>query len=147
MEINENKHLNINHGTVKPVQMVNMGWQCPVCRRVLAPWVSECPCRGKGNDDYTITCHHYKNPNKDNLVATEKVIDPLIKEHIPVVPYFSINEDIENMNKKIVESINKGVKSAFKIKPNLSNMPQLKTDLNILQNKYNKEESDKNERS
>ena len=22
------------------------GWQCPVCKRVLAPFVTECPCKG-----------------------------------------------------------------------------------------------------
>jgi hypothetical protein len=25
----------------------NMGWQCPVCNGVNAPWVAQCPCGGK----------------------------------------------------------------------------------------------------
>lgn len=33
---------------------VAKGWQCPVCGRILAPWVSECPCRGF-NDQNVIT--------------------------------------------------------------------------------------------
>lgn len=24
----------------------NMGWQCPVCAKVNAPWVAQCPCNG-----------------------------------------------------------------------------------------------------
>ena len=24
------------------------GWQCPICKRVLAPFVQECPCKGQG---------------------------------------------------------------------------------------------------
>lgn len=27
--------------------LVNQGWQCPICQRVLAPWLLECPCKGK----------------------------------------------------------------------------------------------------
>lgn len=29
------------------------GWQCPICGKVLAPWMCECPCRG--NPQYTTT--------------------------------------------------------------------------------------------
>lgn len=29
------------------------GWQCPVCGRVFAPWVWECPCGGNGRLTYT----------------------------------------------------------------------------------------------
>ena len=26
------------------VNIVQQGWQCPVCGRILAPFVTECPC-------------------------------------------------------------------------------------------------------
>lgn len=29
------------------------GWQCPVCKRVLAPFVPECPCSGQGMKTFT----------------------------------------------------------------------------------------------
>lgn len=31
------------------------GWQCPVCKRVLAPFVQECPCGGQGMQTWTST--------------------------------------------------------------------------------------------
>ncbi len=31
------------------------GWQCPICKRVLAPFVPECPCNGQGMQTITIT--------------------------------------------------------------------------------------------
>jgi hypothetical protein len=27
--------------------MAQEGWQCPVCSKVLAPWMASCPCEGK----------------------------------------------------------------------------------------------------
>ena len=30
------------------------GWQCPICKRVLAPFVQECPCKGQGMGTVTI---------------------------------------------------------------------------------------------
>lgn len=30
------------------------GWQCPICKRVLAPFVQECPCKGQGIETITI---------------------------------------------------------------------------------------------
>lgn len=33
---------------------IQQGWQCPVCGRILAPFVTECPCEGRGNI-YTTT--------------------------------------------------------------------------------------------
>ena len=30
------------------------GWQCPICKRVLAPFVQECPCKGQGMETVTI---------------------------------------------------------------------------------------------
>lgn len=31
------------------------GWQCPICKRVLAPFIMECPCKGQGMEKITIT--------------------------------------------------------------------------------------------
>lgn len=31
------------------------GWQCPVCGRVLAPFITECPCQGMGKQTITTT--------------------------------------------------------------------------------------------
>ena len=41
--------------TAKPVQDIPMnilntvqqGWQCPICGRILAPFITECPCKGR----------------------------------------------------------------------------------------------------
>lgn len=30
------------------------GWQCPICKRVLAPFVQECPCKGQGIETITV---------------------------------------------------------------------------------------------
>lgn len=27
-----------------PINFIQQGWQCPVCWKVHAPWVSECDC-------------------------------------------------------------------------------------------------------
>lgn len=29
------------------------GWQCPICKRVLAPFITECPCNGQGMQTVT----------------------------------------------------------------------------------------------
>ena len=41
--------------TFKPVQNIHInnftvqrGWQCPICGKILAPFVTECPCKGRG---------------------------------------------------------------------------------------------------
>lgn len=31
------------------------GWQCPICGRVLAPFMTECPCQGAGKQTLTTT--------------------------------------------------------------------------------------------
>jgi hypothetical protein len=33
---------------------VMQGWQCPICKRVLAPFVQECPCKGQGIATMTV---------------------------------------------------------------------------------------------
>ena len=33
----------------------NYGWICPICKRVLAPFVTECPCGGQGMQTWTTT--------------------------------------------------------------------------------------------
>ena len=35
------------------------GWQCPICKRVHAPWVPHCDC-----DTYSITTTNTTNPMK-----------------------------------------------------------------------------------
>ncbi len=32
--------------TINKIDYVQQGWQCPICKRVLAPFVSMCPCSG-----------------------------------------------------------------------------------------------------
>ena len=32
----------------------SQGWQCPICKRVLAPFITECPCKGFGSQ-WTLT--------------------------------------------------------------------------------------------
>lgn len=32
----------------------NNGWQCPICKRILAPFVQECPCKGQGIATMTV---------------------------------------------------------------------------------------------
>lgn len=31
------------------------GWQCPVCKKILAPWLPECPCNGIGQQTTIIS--------------------------------------------------------------------------------------------
>lgn len=33
----------------------SQGWQCPICKRVLAPFMTECPCRGQGPETHWTT--------------------------------------------------------------------------------------------
>lgn len=33
--------------------VAQQGWQCPVCKRILAPFVTECPCKGQGMTTFT----------------------------------------------------------------------------------------------
>ncbi len=37
------------------------GWQCPICKRILAPFVQECPCKGQGMETFTITSTEVNN--------------------------------------------------------------------------------------
>lgn len=66
METNENKSLNINYG-----------WKCPICGRILAPWVPECPCNGFSNPR-DITCQI------KNLKASESILEDQMN-HIPQI--------------------------------------------------------------
>ena len=77
METNENKHLNTNHTTVEPYKNINYGWKCPVCGRILAPWVPECPCNGFSNPR-DITCQ------VKNLKASESILEGQ-NSHIPQI--------------------------------------------------------------
>ena len=35
----------------------NYGWICPVCKRVLAPFIQECPCKGQLGEWSVTTTH------------------------------------------------------------------------------------------
>lgn len=37
------------------------GWQCPICKRVLAPFVQECPCKGQEIKNYTTVSTQSQN--------------------------------------------------------------------------------------
>ena len=50
------------------------GWQCPICKRVLAPFVQECPCKGQGMETVTTT-------GNGTLTLNEEMA-----KHIPTVP-------------------------------------------------------------
>ena len=66
--------------TFKPVQDIPMnnftiqeivsqgwqGWQCPICKSILAPFVTECPCKGRGVVQET-TSPTYVPKNNINL--------------------------------------------------------------------------------
>lgn len=41
------------------------GWQCPICKRVLAPFVQECPCKGQGMATMTVATTDLKGA--DNI--------------------------------------------------------------------------------
>lgn len=61
METNENRPLNINYG-----------WKCPVCGRILAPWVPECPCNGFSNPrDITLSSKKFKSLRIDSRRPNE----------------------------------------------------------------------------
>lgn len=50
----ENKN-NSNANNYNFMQVGAMqGWQCPICKRVLAPFVQECPCKGQGIATVTV---------------------------------------------------------------------------------------------
>lgn len=55
--------------------LTQQGWQCPICGRVLAPWVYECPCGGQGIRTYTSNKTDILFPNNVQIVdgvMTEK---------------------------------------------------------------------------
>lgn len=37
------------------------GWQCPICKRVLAPFITECPCKGQGPETHWTTTTSKEN--------------------------------------------------------------------------------------
>lgn len=42
------------YGSANFMQLcAQQGWQCPICKRVLAPFVPECPCQGQGMQTIT----------------------------------------------------------------------------------------------
>lgn len=56
--------------TFKPVKDIPMnnfaiqqGWQCPVCGSILAPFVTECPCKGRGLVEENISASYVPKNN------------------------------------------------------------------------------------
>lgn len=47
------------------------GWQCPVCKRILAPFISECPCQGQGMKTTTIATSINSINNKTITLHSE----------------------------------------------------------------------------
>lgn len=96
METNENRPLNINYG-----------WKCPVCGRVLAPWVPECPCNGFSNPR-DITCQvKNKNVSKSILEGQMNHIPQFdsiygdglrIEENKVDIPQFMLNHNEQMVN-------------------------------------------------
>lgn len=37
-----------------PAESPSQGWQCPVCKQVMAPFMPYCPCGGKGKPSETV---------------------------------------------------------------------------------------------
>ena len=54
----------MNNFTIQEV--VSQGWQCPICKSILAPFVTECPCKGRGLVQET-TSTNYVPKNNINL--------------------------------------------------------------------------------
>ena len=57
-----------------PIRYVEQGWQCPVCGKVHAPWVSGCDCHqydvsSTSNLDWT---HHSTNTLEQIMKGTYK---------------------------------------------------------------------------
>ena len=51
-----NKQASQNYSNINYMQVLaQQGWQCPVCKRILAPFVSECPCGGQGMKTWITT--------------------------------------------------------------------------------------------
>lgn len=62
------------------------GWQCPICKRILAPFVPECPCGGQGLQTWTTTSSTTdKDSNPNTLTMNEEDA-----KHIPTIStYYS----------------------------------------------------------
>lgn len=52
---------------INNINTIQQGWQCPVCGAILAPFVTECPCKGKGLVEDTIKNTEYLPKNNINL--------------------------------------------------------------------------------
>lgn len=70
------------------VQKVQKGWQCPICKRILSPYMYECPCRGNGEVD--------KNKIDWTTQSSTTGVNGLsIKGHIPTIPTYYGEEGME----------------------------------------------------
>lgn len=55
--------------------LAQQGWQCPICKRVLAPFVTECPCGGQGMQTWTVS----------DQTGTITLNNKEISKHIPTI--------------------------------------------------------------
>jgi uncharacterized OB-fold protein len=58
------------NGSVTYNTFVQQGWQCPICKRVFAPFISECPYCGANQKTVTTT-----NTNGETLSVWKPIIN------------------------------------------------------------------------
>lgn len=58
-------------------KLAQQGWQCPICKRVLAPFVTECPCGGQGMQTLTVS----------DSTGTLTLNNEEISKHITIIDY------------------------------------------------------------
>lgn len=72
--------------------LVNIGWICPKCGRVLAPFVPECPCKGQGLEVYTTTSVSTSTSGNETITLHN---NEEISKHIPTVNTFYSETGLE----------------------------------------------------
>lgn len=118
METNENKSLNINYG-----------WKCPVCGRILAPWVPECPCNGFSNPR-DITCRVKK------LNASESILEGQMN-HIPQIDS-NFNQIPRDPTQEGLKSIDLDIRNIYP-KVDAGNLVENKVDIPSFMFEHNKQ--------
>lgn len=56
----ESKNYTIHYGENF---FVSQGWQCPICHKILAPFMTYCPFHEKENDEWVLTSSTGKTSN------------------------------------------------------------------------------------
>ena len=67
------------------------GWQCPICKRVLAPFVQECPCKGQVSETWTTTTG---TTNEIGLSRTKKLSDYIKGSKEDITVYFASEKGV-----------------------------------------------------